>query len=659
MMRRKKQLDELHIYLEELKSRFEQLSSRFMVEGERLKSPGCPPAPAFLAQVSEASREFQLIADKLGQMAEELSWSGFEGEMDSLVQLERFWRGLADYLASELKRQIRVARILVEKAKGADLPGEEGSEEFKGFREKLYHYEELFSRYVDEEETVELCHRLSEGTHPLNAFLRLSGENLGCRESTELFPVVAAEFGMLIAVAAARKNLVFSEYNEITSLPISVVEPFRIKQQDLRERVPRLICSLVRDEKFGPAYWLTCYHEQKFGDAPVPSWLIKAAELAGIVEGNDGPAAKWLAHIYTHSDFEALFEEPAGTRRLAFNLLAVAALLRPALVAPGSGAPALLEKLGDLPKGLEVVCAAVAGWERSSSGQKEEQDILSEEVQRWQKRNQKLTMVAPLAAKLWEAMQEEGGLLYRLLRPLQEKDDKAVDDIRELVDRLRGEDDLKREVGRLYRRMQEKEAQPNIFHVLGSWQVLARLREALILAERWLKLQEKVTEVEEVVIVPRYDKLLVLLQSSREELVRLAQRHQGNILVGLGADLCRCALGSLEELLQRGWTKVLTAEEQASVEFGKNPQLKLGPLWKPKEEAVERLGEALIELIDDLKVGERGEKAGGNGFADILSAEPFELEEMLEKAILTPQEREFIKDNFFDKLGKVTFGAGA
>lgn len=652
-------MDELHIYLEELKSRFEQLSSGFVIEGKRLKSPGCPPDPAFLARASEATREFQLIADKLGQMAEEWSWSGFEGEMDSIVQLEKLWHGLADYLASELERRIRVARALVKKAKEAALPGEEGSEEFKGLREKLYHYEELLSRHADEEETVELCHHLSEGTHPLNAFLKLSGENLGCRESTALFSVVAAEFGMLIAVAATRKNLVFSERSEIASLSIPVIEPSVIRQQDLRERVPGLICSLVKDEKFGPAYWLTCYHEQKFGNAPVPSWLIKAAELAGIVEGNDGPAAKWLAHIYTHSDFEVLLEEPAGTKGLALNLLAVSILLRPALVAPRSGAPVLLEKLGDLPKGLKAVCVAVVGGERSSSGQKKEQDILSEEVRRWQKHNQKLTMVAPLAAKSWETMQEEGGLLRRLLRPLQEKDNKAMDDIRELVDRLRGEDGLKREVGRLYRRMQEKEAQPNIFHVLGSWQVLARLREALILAERWLKLQEKAMEAEEVVIVPRYDKLLVLLQSARGELGRLAQRHQGDILAGLGVDLCGHALSSLEEFLQRGWTKVLTAEELAFVELNKNPQLKLGPLWRPEEEVVERMGEALVELIDDSKVGERGEKAGGDGFADILSAEPFKLEEMLEKAILTSQEREFINDNFFDRLGKVTLGAGA
>jgi hypothetical protein len=169
---------------------------------------------------------------------------------------------------------------------------------------------------------------------------------------------------------------------------------------------------LVRERRFGPAYWLACYQETKHGNAPLLPLLIKTLELADIVEGEGGPAARWLTKIYGHSDFEDLLVAPPGKAdHPARRLFAFAALLRPAILAPDSGAPRLLGRLTNLPSGLSALCAAVAGGAEHSSW-KEEARVLAEEVKGWQQRNQKLTTAAAPAAKLWESVQEEGGLVH-------------------------------------------------------------------------------------------------------------------------------------------------------------------------------------------------------------------------------------------------------
>lgn len=428
--------------------------------------------------------------------------------------------------------------------------------------------------------------------------------------------------------------------------------PGGIEVPAIRARLTELICVLLRERRLEPAYWLACYHKQKFGDSPVPPVLIKAVELADIVEGDGGPAARWLEHAYRHPDFRATYDRQLGeARRWALNLLMAAALLRPALVAPGSGAPGALAGLGDLPPGIAALCGLLAERRHLDPGWERELEVLSGQARSWQQHNRKLSMAAPLATRLWKTMQEEDGLLHRLLRPLMEKDAAAADEIRRLVNRLRDEDELKSEIGRLYRWVQEMNAQWDIFHILGSWQILARLREAMDLAERWLDIQTRITEARKQVGAPWDDELHKHLQAARGDLEAVHRQYPDHSLVTAGVSLCGHALAILDSHLQRDRETTPWPEELATRELCKHPQLKLEPFWMPAEEAVERLGKALVELLDDLPLEQR-EGAGEKGFAEIFTAEAAELDRLWDGGILTPQEKRFIRDTFFDRLGK-------
>lgn len=556
---------------------------------------------------------------------------------------------------SDLDVKTREAKALVDAAKETVVPEGVESASLKHFRNKLRHYEQVLAGQAGKEKAAELCDRLAEGMHPLNAFLRLSQAELGCSEALELFQLVAREYGNLLAVAAVTKNVAFSRQGP-AAVSRRTRERGTTRRENLREKLPGLTCRLISENRLGPAYWLTCYHEQKFGAAPVPSLLLKALELADVIEGERGPASQWLTHIYRQPGFDSLFTESQEITesRLAVQLLTVAALMRPALLAPETGASLLLGKLGDLPPGL-AACTTLISLDMSQPVGVEELDILSREAVGWRQRNRRLTMAAALATRLWDAILEEGGLLEKILRPVIDNDLGAVEEVRELVDHLRDESLLKTEIGSMYRNLQEMDAQLHIFHVLGSWQIVARLREALELAERWLTVHRRLNEAGGKTSPLPKAKLLVLMQSARDDVNDLAGRYPHSDLVKAATAWCGHALCSLEELLRRGQTEVEKPEDLSTVEYGKCPQLKLKPLWQPNAEAVERLGEALVGLLDDAgaDVNCTGQK---DPFAERAS-ESAEFERLWEDVLLSTQEKEFIRDTFFDKLGKDDFCA--
>ncbi|RJX27994.1 MAG: hypothetical protein C4554_03105 [Dethiobacter sp.] len=692
-MERKKRLDEIHGQIMELKDRFKHLGYRLIQEGERLKNPGCPPDDVLFQEVAEETKKFKLLTEKLAAAGRALSWSGLNGGVDSLDKMEEMWKGLAGHLTYlyVLEQQTEQAIALVKRAMQATLPGKQLSAELESFKKKLRYYEEVLSRNVDDEEAAEMRRQFLTGVHPLIAFLRLAEEYLGDHEeASELFLVSAREFGNLLTVAAARGNLILpqsdqkgAERNEEEVkikyeakkvkevekkesgsksysgyLDEMNVEPVAGRKLNQRERLVEQIFNLIRDGKLGPAFWLNCYCEQVWEKAPLPSWLIKAVEIAEVVEGDGGVAAGWLSYIYKHNNFESLLEKKTGgENKLVFSLFSAASLLRPALVAPGSGAPLLLKKIGGLPGGIQELCAVLAGnGEQVGLDWKKELQALSHEVTTWQKRNQKLTLASPLAVKLWEKMQEEGELLYKLLQPVKENAKGALEDIRMLVSYLREENNLKKEVADLYYGMQDSKESLEIFHIPGSWQVLARLREALKLAERWLKLHERITKNKEA-RTPQKDDLREPLLSARKDLEGAARKYGDDTMVSAGIALCERVFDSLEKYFQERRTEIPTAEVLSALELSKNPQLKLKPSWKPKAETVEKLGKALVELLnegevntgkaetknDDLEFAVRKE-AGTYNLSNNDTALPTpNLRKTWERdEVLSPQERDFL-----------------
>jgi hypothetical protein len=605
----------------------------------------------FRREIEDLKRRFKLLAAELEQAAREQGWKGLKGKVDSLAELEELYCGLEEHLNFRQEYDAGSISDLLARAGRIVLAGGESSVDLEHFREKLKNYQEMLSLDEKNGKTATLRRQFLEGNHPLNALLRLLEEDLPFREAEEMFEAAAAEFGTSLALAAARGSLVLKEEQNggDTTFPVAPAAAAATGDKRPLENFPELLYKLIREGKLSPAFWLAAYYEQEYGTAPVPSWLIKALEAAAVVRNEEGAAAEWLSYLYRKHDFAALTGGETGGK-LAFNLLVFSALFRPALVAPGSGALSILFRRHDLPKELKSLVAAAASGSSGTESKavwKREMEFLSRDVQSWSKQNRKLTLASPLASQLWDIMLEEGGLLYRLLQPMLVNDGETLEDIRELVDFLRERDNLKKELGRLYREIPGVPENMEIFHIPGSWQVINRLKSALKLAERYVKLYERAAEGFGKDNNSRAEEICRLLEPARKELKQLAHRYGTDHLLETALVVTGRALDSVEKYFQEKTEVPVTPEEAASLEVEENPQLMLKPSWKPQKKTVERMGKALLELLNDYFSSSLiREDMPSPGFyhKEEKSAIPADLDKLCRNELLTPQEREFIQN---------------
>ncbi|MDO9533976.1 MAG: hypothetical protein Q7J85_01300 [Bacillota bacterium] len=607
-----RKLDNLYRKMEELTDSFQFLGDNCSKEAEKLKNSGMPPDPHFIKELENAAEKFNYIRSELEQAAVEFSWNGFNGHANSISKLQEFWSGLREHLSGQSTE-----------ADSAGLYAD-------GSHEKP----ELDSAtlpVVAKHNKFELTGGIRSADKP---------------EKTE------ADRPHIFATSVAAEYPADDEY-----------ETFGVSG-DLRARYPELLYNLIEEEKLGPAFWLACYYEQNFGTAPVPSWLIKAAEIASAVQGEGGPASKWLSYLYKNYNFHALSIDEELSRRTALNLLAYSALLRPAFLAPGSGAAAILENLDDLPGTLKTLAASVKGFSgtETEGAARRDIDILCSEVKVWKKQNRKLTLASPVASKIWDKMQNGEGFLSRLLTPIEENAKEELENIRELFNYLREKENLKKEIRKLYQDMPELQDNVEIFHVPGSWQVINRMKSALKLVERWIKLHENtdgMVGMEENPLIKRLSESLV---SAGRELDGLPWQYQGDAFVKAGAAACTRAIDSLKRLLDEEMDTIfsLTTDDVASLETGNNPQLLLKHNWKPQNKTVEKMGKALLELLEEMPLRkiEKKERKIDSSAGVIPSVSPSynrsqdevprpirpDLDKLCRNEILTAQEREFIRD---------------
>lgn len=621
----------------------------------------------FRSKMEELKSRFKKLAAELEQAAREQGWSesGFVGKVESLAELEELYAGLEEFLRLRQGNAAVDINELLDKA-GRIVPADgESSVELGRFREKLQSYRKILSPGNKHDTTAAALQRqIQEGRHPLNALLSLMEENLPFDEAAELFEAAAAEFGTSLVLAAVRGRLTFTDTDQtraeavtLPAVPAAAEEPAGEKHP--RGHLTELLYRLLREAKLTPAFWLSAYYQQQYGTAPVYPWLIKALEAAAVIRSAGGPAAEWLSYLYRKYDFTAVAGKTNG-EKLAFNLLYFSALLRPALAAPETGATSLLALRQDLPGELKSLADAVSSGNgtaaESSADWKRELELLSRDAQSWSKQNRKLTLASPLASQLWETMLEEGGMIHRLLRPMMLNDVENLEDTSELVGYLLDRENMKKELSRLYREMPGVPENMEIFHVPGSWQVMNRLKNALKLAERYVKLYQKAAGEAGGSGNPRAEQIYRFLEPARRELQQLSQYYGPEPLMGAALAVAGRALNSVEEYFSQKAEATLTPEKAASLEVEENPQLMLKPPWEPRKKTIERMGNALLELLADSfptqKKAEGGslfvireETAPSEFYATTQNSTiPADLDKLSRNQLLTPQEREFLQN---------------
>jgi hypothetical protein len=636
----KKELQVLYHQIMKLETSFDILSDNFLMQSKKLKDPGIPPGLNYIKKITNIRRKYKLIVRKIFLMSKALYPAGNNKKPSSLSEVKDLWHFLYNKLYPQSEKQ----NNLYPKPEKQSRAG--ANAEAESLKEQKKLAQDIFTEADSQSAAIEAV------TQDVAA--ETVAQNVATKSTIQSAATKAAFQGITTEAVpqSADKALPDPAGSGLTK---------ESNNKEAPEKLFGMIYSLIRDAKYGPAFWLSSYCEQVFGRAPVPPWLIRAMEIAVVIRGEGGPAAKWLAYLYKNHDFEALYPgkpvapAPEVANKVGLGLLAFSALLRPSLLAPGCGALSMLGKLTELPEGLGKLVTAIQscrlpGGNGIQSGMQEDMRILSDEVKSWYKQNKKLSLASPAASKVWKYALNEGGFVYEILNPIQENNREALEHIRKLCDTLKDKENLKNEIKKLFITHRAPAGEMKASHIPGLLQMINRTKGALKLAERWIKLLEKEEKNND-------GKSLTLafqepLQLARVELYKIAAQFKGNLLVEAGLAATHRAFDSLEELTLDGMPEPISAEDSARLEANSNPQLLLKIPWKPKEATVKSMGKALLHLLEEqlpqrnaADTGDAGElpSSGLSEQRESFAAVNSNPGELNKNNILTLQEREFIK----------------
>lgn len=259
----------------------------------------------------------------------------------------------------------------------------------------------------------------------------------------------------------------------------------------------------VRDGRLGLAYHVAEYanavHPEH--EPHLPAWLVRAAAVAQQVACSGGELAAALrADLSQYGD--DLFLVDDGPWRQALRLLLVAASVRPALLAPESGAAALLLEahhgIGD----LFDYCSAIASFAHhqrpldpnamhaahNQAAWEARMQQLRAEASDWCAQAPAMTIKYAQATKVWQRWHQKGELMSRLLGPVCDNDAARADLVRELLHtKLANGDAIREEINHTDRKVFGRRLGQDIAAGALS-QLLQRTTQGVAFARRWLDL---------------------------------------------------------------------------------------------------------------------------------------------------------------------------
>ncbi|NLC12078.1 MAG: hypothetical protein GX767_07500 [Firmicutes bacterium] len=401
-----------------------------------------------------------------------------------------------------------------------------------------------------------------------------------------------------------------------------------------------------------PAYWLASYYELHYGPFAVPPFLIKTLELTGLAPGVDSESFRekfspgFAEEVGKRVDWEAFFQEET-TYNFSVSLLFLSAVLQLYFLVPGSGTRKYVIKMAQSSWLLQEMCSALL---KDPAGKKdflqEQLSKLSLEAEQWRKRNRVLEASSPLVLSFWERMQAGGGLLESILRPVQDNDSSSYEELNNLVSRLQKSDELQKEMCHLFHEMIGLGQEGDFFQFAGSWQLLFRIRAALKIARRWLNLQFKLRKVENQ---EKGDlsssNLQQVIQRAKEAVEKYAADKKDDPLLAASLAVLQRCFSLLEQLPASPQVAAATGGEARGLGLPENISFLGGLKGKPGKEKVERIGKALLALLESQLQDVPGHsKAYEEALLPLYrSALPCSSE--LQKAgVLTPEEKSFLRD---------------
>ncbi|MBV9545830.1 MAG: hypothetical protein JOY61_15780, partial [Chloroflexi bacterium] len=350
---------------------------------------------------------------------------------------------------------------------------------------------------------------LADGSHPFSQladFVEHQSE-LDDAGWELLHEAVAASLGRPLAVAAARGKLLFAQQSSTVQDDEDDWPTVSIATLPPEQPVGSLVWRALLADRPAVAFLSATLADGAAERVDAPVWLLRSLVLSRHVHYPNGDIALQLAEDFSScepTELGAGSEEQEVPQ--ALRLLVAAAALRPALVAPETGAWAILRALPEAPalRSTQAYLRQVAEYgERnaaiashtlapllSSTVWRDRMEDLRREVGAWRVRFLGMRSSYPPATAVWRRWLLPDGLIHALLDPVT-LEVRGLETARGLVERLSNDAQIRWEIDDTDRRLLGRAHGPDIAIRPDALEQLAeRVREAVGFVRRWIALEE-------------------------------------------------------------------------------------------------------------------------------------------------------------------------
>lgn len=379
-----------------------------------------------------------------------------------------------------------------------------------------------------------------------------------------------------------------------------------------------LIWRLLLEEQLSFAYHLARALEQQEPklDPHLPSWLIRALALSQHLQSNTDRIAHRLK-----DDF-ANYTEPLGEDEwnYAVILLLAAASLRPALLAPDTGAYSILQ---GLPLGkaqlsrLYEYCQVISEYGRqhlplepkmlkkatSPAERQKSLEQLERTVENWWSQVQTLDMKHGVASKVWENWLKADGLINSLLNPIRTKNTSALATIRQQVTQLSYESNLKVAARRTEGQVRTARRGKPIPEPIVS-RLCKFATQAVDLAREWVDLQQEELDASQKSYIQQQagqlGKEISAVQDEAIAELNDYEKQKPPLFVLAGISCCRGAIEALRALFDPD--EPLPTGKRNPKHIIHAPLLKISSLpmneeWEADVSGVEQIVDGIVETV--------------------------------------------------------------
>lgn len=328
-----------------------------------------------------------------------------------------------------------------------------------------------------------------------------------------------------------------------------------------------LTWRLILEEKISLAFHLASYLDTRYPQLQprLPAWLLRALMLGRHVRHAKGETARFLEEDFAHFS-SALYCPGQNEWNQAITFLLAASALQPALLAPHTQAPAILQALhweANLPQ-FTAYCRSIAAYGeqqrpldphllkkgKEQAAWQSEIDLLKQGVELWWTRASRLPFTYAPVTKVWQKWLEPKGVISTLLFPIRQHDASKLAVMKRAVEMFSDDAQLQREVNHTDHDLLGRRLGGDI-----SGRALEQLRfhtrEAIGFARRWIELQEihsgqrQDTAREEA---ERLRQTIWTLQGAVQEELSLFKRRHPSPLIMSSIICCRRAIENLQLL---------------------------------------------------------------------------------------------------------------